>query len=382
MSFKDSIDYPLQLNTIAARAGHQSDQETGAVIAPIHVSTTFERDADGSYPTGNVYARVGNPTRNKLEKILASLEGSTDCATFASGSAATASVFQTLSSGDHVLVSEDCYHGTMNILKTIFTRWGLQSSFVDMTNLEAIKHSILPNTKLLWLETPSNPMLKITEIKKVSDLAHSVNALCVADNTWATPMLQNPLNLGADLVVHSTTKYLGGHSDVLGGAVIASQDSPVFQSIREIQMTVGGVPSPFDCWLILRGLRTLHLRMQAHCDNAKLIAYFLEDHCAVESVHYPGLKSNPGHEVASNQMRDFGGMLSFQVKGGKQEALLTAARTKLFTRATSLGGTESLIEHRASIEGPNSTTPNNLLRVSVGIEDPNDLIRDLERALS
>ena len=278
MSFKDSIDYPLQLNTIAARAGHQSDQETGAVIAPIHVSTTFERDADGSYPTGNVYARVGNPTRNKLEKILASLEGSTDCATFASGSAATASVFQTLSSGDHVLVSEDCYHGTMNILKTIFTRWGLQSSFVDMTNLEAIKHSILPNTKLLWLETPSNPMLKITEIKKVSDLAHSVNALCVADNTWATPMLQNPLNLGADLVVHSTTKYLGGHSDVLGGAVIASQDSPVFQSIREIQMTVGGVPSPFDCWLILRGLRTLHLRMQAHCDNAKLIAYFLEYH--------------------------------------------------------------------------------------------------------
>lgn len=374
-------DNDMNPETIAARASHYVDPATGAIMAPIQPSTTFERCADGGYPTGNVYSRVGNPTRQQLEGVLASLEGGDVCAAFSSGSAATAAVFQSLSAGDHVVVAEDCYHGTANIIRNIFARWSLEATFVGATDPEQVRRAIKSNTKLVWLETPSNPMLKITDIAAIADIAHEAGALCVCDNTWATPMLQRPLDLGADLVVHSTTKYLGGHSDVLSGAVIANQDSEIFDKIREIQGTYGAVPSAFDSWLVLRGIRTLHLRMRAHCDNAGQIARFLSDHPKVEAVHYPGLPSHAGHAIASKQMKDYGGMLSLQIVGGAEAAMQVAAKLKLFTRATSLGGTESLIEHRASIEGPGTATPDNLLRMSVGIENADDLLADLSQAL-
>ncbi|MDA0768899.1 MAG: cystathionine gamma-synthase [SAR202 cluster bacterium Casp-Chloro-G4] len=370
--------------TIAARASHNVDPTTGAIGAPIQRSTTFERDADGGYSRGNVYSRVGNPNREQLEGVLASLEGGDACAAFSSGSEATAAVFQSLSAGDHVVVTADCYHGTANLLRDVFARWGLDATFVDATDAEQVRQAIKPNTRLVWLETPSNPMLKITDIAATADIAHEAGALRVCDNTWATPILQRPLDLGADLVVHSTTKYLGGHSDVLGGAVVAKnvgQAKDAFDRIRDIQGTYGAVPSAFDCWLVLRGIRTLHLRMQAQCDNAGKIARFLSDHPKVEAVHYPGLASHSGHAIAAGQMKDFGGMLSLQVAGGEKAAMRVAANLKVFTRATSLGGTESLIEHRASIEGPGTSTPDNLLRMSVGIEHADDLLEDLSQAL-
>jgi cystathionine gamma-synthase len=244
-----------------------------------------------------------------------------------------------------------------------------------------VKQAIQPNTRLIWVETPSNPLLKITDIAQVSNIAHDAGALCVCDNTWASPMLQRPFELGADLVMHSTTKYLGGHSDVLGGSVVSKADDDFFKRVRAVQTTYGAVASPFDCWLILRGIRTLHLRMLAHSGNAMKIARFLSDHPRVEAVHYPGLEGHEGYGVAARQMSAFGGMLSFQVRGGRAEAMGVAARVRVFTRATSLGGTESLIEHRASIEGPNTKTPDNLLRVSVGLENAADLIEDLAQAL-
>ena len=371
----------LNPETIAARASHHVDPTTGAIGAPIQPSTTFERDADGGYSRGHVYARIGNPNREQLEGVLASLEGGDACAAFSSGSAATAAVFQSLSAGDHVVVPADCYHGTANLLRDVFARWGLDATFVDATEPEEVRAAIKSNTKLVWVETPSNPMLKITDIAATAAIAHEAGALCVCDNTWATHILQRPLDLGADLVVHSTTKYLGGHSDVLGGAVVAGEGSKAFQRIREIQGEYGAVPSAFDCWLVLRGIRTLHLRMRAHCDNAGKIARYLSGHPHVEAVHYPGLPAHPGHAIATRQMNGYGGMLSFQVSGGPEQAMQTAARLKLFTRATSLGGTESLIEHRASIEGPGTTTPDNLLRMSVGIENVDDLLEDLSQAL-
>ena len=238
-----------------------------------------------------------------------------------------------------------------------------------------------PNTRLVWVETPSNPMLKVTDIRRTAEIAHGAGTLCVCDNTWATPMLQRPLELGADLVVHSTTKYISGHSDVMGGAVIAASESEFFDKVRQVQATYGAVPSAFDCWLTLRGIRTLHLRMKAHCENARTVASFLSEHPRVEAVHYPGLAAPDERAIAASQMSDFGGMLSFQVVGGKQEAMEVAAGLRLFTRATSLGGTESLIEHRASVEGPDTRTPDNLLRVSVGIENVDDLIADMAGVL-
>ena len=252
---------------------------------------------------------------------------------------------------------------------------------MDMTDLAQVRAAVRPNTRLVWVETPSNPLLKVTDIAGVSSIAHEAGAKCACDNTWATPVLQRPLELDADLVVHATTKYLGGHADVLGGAVLARSEEGLFERVREVQTAYGAVPSPFDCWLVLRGIRTLPLRMRAHSDNAEKIAAFLTDHPRVEAVYYPGLADHAGHQVAARQMIRFGGMLSFQVKGGREAAFEVAAKVEVFTRATSLGGTESLIEHRASIEGPESLTPENLLRVSVGIEDAGDLIADLTQAL-
>ena len=375
----------MQPETIAAQAAHRPDSATGAVAPPIYLSTTFERDADGEYPRGFVYSRSDNPNRSSLEHLLALLEGGEDgnavAAAFASGSAATATVFQALAPGDHVIAPDDCYHGTARLLREVFAPWGLEATFVDMTDADTVRQSVRPNTRLVWVETPSNPLLKITDIAEMAAIAQSAGARCVCDNTWASPMLQRPLSLGADLVVHSTTKYLGGHEDVTGGAVVSAGDSDFFRRIRLIQNLYGAVPSPFDCWLTLRGARTLHVRMPAHCANAGRIARFLQDHPKVAAVHYPGLPEHPGHDVAGKQMSDYGGMLSFQVAGGREAAMEVAARVRLFVRATSLGGTQSLIEHRASIEGPESNAPEDLLRVSVGLENCEDLIADLGQAL-
>jgi cystathionine gamma-synthase len=371
----------MRFETLAVHAGHATDPATGDVTPPIHMTTTFERADDGTYPRGYVYARISNPNRAALEECLAALESGVGAGAFASGSAATMAVFQALSPGDHVIAPDDVYHGTARMLRDILAPWGLETTFVDMTQLTTIEEAVRPNTRLLWVETPSNPLLKVTDILEVSDIAHRIGAVCACDNTWATPALQRPLELGADLVVHATTKYLGGHSDVTGGAVVAKADSELFRKIRLVQTAGGAVASPFDCWLVLRGIRTLPYRMRAHSENAARVASYLSRHSAVDLVHYPGLKDHPGHQIAARQMALFGGMISFQVKGGRDDAMRVAARVGLFTRATSLGGTDSLIEHRASIEGPETQTPDNLLRLAIGLENADDLLEDLEQAL-
>jgi cystathionine gamma-synthase len=371
----------MRLETLAVHAGREADPATGAVTPPIHLSTTFERAADGSYPRGYFYSRVANPNREALEKCLAALEGGAAAAAFSSGSAATMTVFQALSPGDHVIAPTDVYHGTARLLREVLAPWGLDASFADMTNPGQVAQDVRANTKLIWAESPSNPLLKITDIGRIAEIAHEAGALCACDNTWATPVLQRPFELGADLIVHATTKYLGGHGSVLGGAVIARAEDGFFQRMREIQTLGGAVPSPFECWLVLRGVSTLPYRMRGHSENALKVATFLSGHPAVEAVHYPGLKEHPGYEVAARQMALPGGMLAFQVQGGREKAFEVAAKVKVFTRATSLGGVESLIEHRASMEGPGTRTPDNLLRLSVGLEHPDDLIEDLAQAL-
>jgi cystathionine gamma-synthase len=371
----------MNIETLAVHAGRQVDPATGAVTPPIHMSTTFERAPDGSFPTGFVYSRSGNPNRSALEECVASLEGGAAAAAFSSGMAAIASVFQTLAPGDHVIAPQDLYHGTAKLLNETFARWQLRTSYVDMTDPDNVRREVNGSTRLILIETPSNPLLKITDVAAVADIAHRHGITCVCDNTWATPVLQRCIDLGADLVVHSTTKYLGGHGDVTGGAVVAARDDALFGELRRIQQDGGAVPSPFDCWLILRGIRTLPYRIRAHAENAARIASFLDSHPNVAEVFYPGLEGHPSHDVARRQMDMFGGMLSFRVRGGLDAAFRVAARTALFTRATSLGSYESLIEHRASIEGPDSLTPTDLLRVSVGLENADDLIADLRQAL-
>lgn len=371
----------MRIETLAVHAGHAVDPTTGAVIAPIHLSTTFERDADGSFPHGHIYTRTSNPNRDALEASLTALEGGAATAAFASGSAATNAVLQALKPGDHVLAPDDIYHGTAKLLRDTYVPWGLAVDFIPMHEIEAVRQALRPETRLIWVESPSNPLLRIADIAAIAGLARDAGAHCVCDNTWASPILQRPLSLGADLVMHSTTKYLGGHSDVLGGAVVAREDSGYFARIRAIQQTGGAVPSPFDCWLTLRGIRTLAYRVRAHSANALAVATFLARHPQVEAVHYPGLATHPGHAIAQRQMAAFGGMVSLQVRGDAARAMAVAARARLFTRATSLGGPESLIEHRASIEGPASRTPENLLRLSIGLEHPDDLIEDLTQAL-
>jgi cystathionine gamma-synthase len=371
---------PVKIETLAVHAGHRVDPSTGAVSAPIHLSTTFERDADGSFSRGFMYTRNDNPNRKALEEGVAALEGGAAAAAFASGSGATMSIFQALNPGDHVLAHEDAYYGTTRLLREIFLRWGLEADFVDMSDLAAVKKALRPKTKLAWMETPSNPLLKVVDLEAVAKIVHNAGALCACDNTWA-PIIQRPFDVGVDFIMHSTTKYFGGHCDVLGGILVARSDSDLFQRIRSIQYEGGGVPSPFDCWLILRGMRTLPWRMRAHCENAANVAGFLARHPKVEHVHYPGLSKHPGHEIAKRQMSMFGGMLSVEVKGGGEAAMKVSNRTKIFTRATSLGGVESLIEHRASIEGPGTKSPEGLLRLSIGLEPADVLIDDLNQAL-
>ncbi|MCS6828115.1 MAG: PLP-dependent transferase [Caldilinea sp.] len=372
----------MHIETLAIHGGHRSDPATGAVVSPLHLSTTFERAADGGYPSGYVYTRTANPNRNELETLLAALEGGAAAAAFASGLAAIHAIFQSLAPGDHVLFPDDAYFGAGRLLREVMAPWGLHYSLVDMADLDAVRAAVRPHTRLIWVETPSNPMLKITDIAAVAEIAHAAGARCAVDNTWPSPVGQQPLALGADLVMHATTKYLGGHSDLLGGAVIAKEVDEFFERLRVVQTIGGAAPSPFDCWLLLRSIRTLPYRMRGHSANAQRVAEFLAEHPGVAAVHYPGLPTHPGHAIAKRQMKLFGGMLSIQVRGGAAEAMAVAGRVQLFTRATSLGGVESLIEHRASVEGPHTTTPANLLRLSVGLEHPDDLIADLAQALA
>jgi len=370
----------MKIETIAIHAGNKSDEATGAIIQPIITSTTFERSADGSYASGYIYSRSSNPNRTQLENVLAKLEGGTDAAAFSSGNAAGMAVFQSLKPGTHIILTDDMYHGLRNQVKNLFAGI-LEFDFIDVDNGEALQQHIKPNTGLIWIETPSNPLLKVTDIKKVIAITKQHNIKMVCDNTFATPVFQQPLALGADIVMHSATKYLGGHSDLMGGALITAVKDDWWEKIRQVQQMGGAIPSPMDCYYLVRSIKTLPYRMQGHAKNAQLLAEYLQKHPNVERVLYPGLPEHPNHKVAKQQMSGFGGMLSVCFNSGEQEARKVINRLKLFTQATSLGGVESLIEHRASVEGPDTKTPFNLLRISVGLEHIDDLIADMEQAI-
>lgn len=370
-----------RLETLLAQTGCDPDVPTRDVVSPIHLSTTFERSEDGTYPGGFSYGRSDNPNRRRLEETLATLEGGESAAAFASGMAAATAILQALRPGDHVVIPDDVYHGVRSVLDEVLVPWGLGYSQADFTKPDAVRAAMKAETRLVWAETPSNPLSKITDLDAVADLAHRGDALLAVDGTWTTPLLQRPLEHGADVVMHSLTKYMAGHSDVLGGVVIARKSDGMFERIRRQQISAGPVLEPFSAWLTMRGMRSLSARMAVHCRNARAVADRLSKHPRVEAVHYAGLESHPGHEIAKRQMDDFGGMLSFQVEGGAEEALAVTARTRIFRRATSLGGTESLIEHRASIERAPTPTPQNLLRLSVGLEHLDDLFADIEDAL-
>ena len=371
----------MHFETLAVHAGRKVDPATGAVTPPIYLSTTFERRSDGEYPLGFSYAREENPNRKMLEECLAALEGGTEALVFASGLAVLTAVLQGLEPGDHVLAPAVAYYGMRQLMKTVFAKAPLAVDYVDMTDLNAVRAAVRPATRLIWVETPSNPLLEITDLAAVAEIAHQANAISICDGTFATPALQRPLDFGIDMVMHSTTKYLGGHADLLGGSLATQHQNYLFERVRNAQRYGGGVPSAFDCWLTLRGISSLPWRMRGHVENAQAIANLLSGHAAVERVHYPGLPGHPRAELAARQMSGGGGMLSFQVRGGREEAMQVAAKVRVFTRATSLGGPHSYIEHRASIEGPGSTTPQNLLRVSAGLENAADLVADLEQAL-
>ncbi|MBZ5611081.1 MAG: aminotransferase class I/II-fold pyridoxal phosphate-dependent enzyme [Acidobacteriia bacterium] len=372
---------PSKIETQAVHAGRRIDPSTGAVTPPIHVSSTFERGSDGEYPRGFSYAREGNPTRQSLEECLAALEGGKEALAFSSGLAVATALLQGLEPGDHIIAPEDVYYGLRQVIGVVFAKWPLETSYVDMTDLAAVRAALRPATRLVLIETPSNPLMKITDLAAVARIAREVNAISVCDGTFTTPVLQRPLDLGVDMVWHSVTKYIGGHSDMVGGALITRYDNYLFERARKSLLFGGAAPSAFDCWLALRGASTLPWRMRAHSGNALAVAEFLQRHPAVEQVHYPGLPEHSGHAIAKQQMTGWGGMLSFQVRGGREAAMAVAARVRLFTRATSLGGPHSLIEHRASIEGRDTKTPQNLLRASIGLENSDDLIADLEQAL-
>ena len=370
----------MKIETLAARAGHAPDA-TGAVAPPIHMSTTFEREPDGTYRAGYVYSRYANPNRTALEDAIAALEGGALGLCLSSGSAATMTVIQALGPGTHIVAPDDAYFGTTKLMREIFGPWGIEVTLVDTTDLGAVKNALRPNTRAIWVETPSNPLLRVTDIEAIAKIARSANAITVADNTWGTPILQRPLELGADIVMHSTTKYFGGHSDVLGGALVCRADNALSQKLRAVQMAGGAVPSPFECWLLIRGIRTLPVRVAAQCRNAGALAAHLARHPRVKAVHYPGLTTHPQHALAKRQMSDFGAMMSVQAGDSAEDARAIASRLELFTQATSLGGTESLVEHRASVEGPGTLAPANLLRLSVGLEHAEDLIADWDAAL-
>jgi cystathionine gamma-synthase len=373
--------HALRLETIAVRAGAEVDPDTGALAPPLHLSTTFEHGPASQPIHGFLYARQKNPTQLRLEAALRELEGGLAALTFSSGMAASAAMLQTLKPGSHVIFSDDIYIDVRNLGRDFLPSWGIESSMEDLQNLESLKRAFRPATKLIWIETPSNPLMKIMDIQALSRIAHEAGAQLLVDNTFATPILQRPLSLGADIVLHSTTKYCGGHSDVQGGCLVV-KSKELLDRLLQVREVLGAVASPFNSWLILRGLRSLPCRMERHSANGAAVAAALSACRVVEAVHYPGLTTHAGHEIARRQMKGFGGMLSFLVRGGGQDALRVASRVRLFVNATSLGGVESLIEHRASSEGKLSRAPQNLLRLSVGLEHPDDLIEDLMQALA
>jgi cystathionine gamma-synthase len=372
----------MRFETRAIHSGGHPDEETGSVSPPIHLSTTFLRNASDGQPThGYSYIRDHNPTQTRLEEALASIDSGEAALAFASGMAAASALLQALPKGAHVLLPEDGYYALRTLANDFFPRWGLQHDVIAMEDPAKVERALRPNTRAVWCETPSNPLMRIADVVALAEISHRGGAILIVDGTFATPALQRPLELGADVVMHSTTKYLGGHSDVQGGSLAFSRRDDLFAGTEHVRTILGGVASPFNSWLVLRGIRSLAARMRMHSENARAVADFLAGHPRVEAVHYPGLPSHPGRETAGRQMSDFGGMLSLLVRGGREEALRVAAKTKIFTRATSLGGVESLIEHRASSEGPASRVPENLLRMSVGLEHAQDLIDDLAQAL-
>ena len=375
----------MRFETKAIHAGRQVDPVTGAVTTPMHLSTTYERSADGSYTDGFMYSRGDNPNRRSLEECLTALEEGYDSVTFASGMAAISSVIESLPQDmpQRIILPDDMYFGVLTLLNETDIGRRFDIVTADMSNIEDLKAAVKSEpTGLIWIETPSNPQIKIIDIAAVVSIAKEAGAVTVVDNTTATPVLQNPLSLGADFSLHSVTKYIGGHSDLLLGAVVAKEDSPMLQNLRTWQHAKGAVPSSFDCWLALRGVQTLSARMSVHCSSAKIIADFLNQHDKVEAVYYPGLLEHPGHDIAASQMNDFGGLMSFKVKGNAEDALKVANTVKIFTQATSLGGTHSYIEHRASVEKELTKAPDTLLRLSVGLENVQDLQEDLEQALA
>ena len=377
------MEAPLSRETLAAQAMGAVDPETGALVPPVHPATTYEMHPDGSLTDGRAYTRADNPTYDAAEKLLTMLEGGAGCILFASGNAAATAVFQALLPGDHVLVSRILYWGIRKWLAEFAVSWGLDVEFVDVMELEALRAAIRPGvTRLLWLETPANPTWEITDIAAVADIARAAQVCVAVDNTVPTPVLTRPLELGADLVVHSATKYLNGHSDVLAGAVVTARLDPLWERIRSWRRNAGAMLGPFEAWLLQRGMRTLFVRVRRASETALALAQQLEGHPALKAVLYPGLSSHPGHDVAARQMQGgFGGMLSIRVAGDAEQALAVAAAAQVFKRATSLGGVESLIEHRLSTEGPSSPVPGDLLRLSVGLETPEDLLADLTAAL-
>jgi cystathionine gamma-synthase len=373
----------LRFETRAIHVGQEPEELYGAVNVPIYQTSTYAQPEVGR-PKRYDYARGGNPTREAFQTALASLEGGTHAFAFGSGLAAETTLLLTLAPGDRVLLPDDVYGGTYRLLARVLRAWGLEHDVADMTDLETLRAALRPQTRLVWVETPTNPTLKIVDIAAVAEIAHAAGARCVVDNTFATPYLQRPLELGADVVVHSVTKYLGGHSDLVMGALVTSDDA-LAERLAFLQNAVGAVPGPMDCYLALRGLKTLAVRMRAHCEGARAVASFLAEHPRVRRVHYPGLPEHPGHGIARRQMRDAGGMVSFEV-GSAEEAVRVASSTRLFFLAESLGGVESLIEvpaamTHASVAGSPLQVPETLIRLSVGLEHPEDLIADLERAL-
>lgn len=382
------MEKEMKFSTKAIHAGQEPDPTTGAIITPIYQTSTYVQEGLNKHK-GYEYARTQNPTREALEACLAALEGGKYGLSFGSGLAAEGNIMNLLSAGDHVICGDDVYGGTYRLFEKVWKRYGLTFTFVDASDVSKIKAAITPNTKMVWVETPTNPLLRLCDIKAIAKMAKEHNLITVVDNTFASPYLQNPLKLGADIVVHSVTKYLGGHSDVVGGAVITSDDK-LHETLRFHQNAVGAVPGPFDCWLVLRGVKTLAVRMEAHQKNAMKVAQYLEKHAAVEKVMYPGLTSHPQHALAKEQMNGFGGMVSFVLKGGLESARQFLGSTKLFALAESLGGIESLVCHPVSMthgsipkeERDARGVVDALVRLSVGIEDIDDLLADLEAGLA
>lgn len=370
------------IETVAIHGSMRAQKAENSPIVPgIELSTIYEHAKDGHREGDLKYSRLENPNRLELEAVLNDLEKGAEAAAFSSGIAAINAVFQTLSHGDHVLIPNDVYFGTRKLMWEFSERWGLEIDFVDMTNLEVVEAAAKKNTRMIWIETPSNPQMFITDVEAMVKWAADRKVVVAVDNTWPTPFNMNPIDFGVDLVIHSTTKYLGGHSDLIGGAVIAKESGPLMDRVRSVQVVQGGVPSPFDAWMLCRSIRSFPYRMRAHNENASQLATFMTRLPGIEEVFYPGLVSHPGHKIAKTQMRAFGGMISFLVSDGEPAAKKMVASSQIIKAATSLGGIESIWEHRKSTEGPLSQTPDNLIRLSVGLEHIDDLKLDLQQAL-